>query len=32
VLIAWAYWYTRQPEKQAGASVVAEKIKPLINQ
>lgn len=31
VLIAWAYWYTRHPEKQAGASVVAEKIKPLIN-
>jgi len=31
VLIAWAYWYTRHPEKQAGASAVAEKLKPLIN-
>lgn len=31
VLIAWAYWYTRQPERQPGASEVTEKTEPLIH-
>jgi uncharacterized membrane protein len=31
VLIAWAYWYTRQPEKQPGASEVAKQAEPLIH-
>ena len=31
VLIAWAYWYTRQPERQPGASEVAAKTEPLIH-
>lgn len=26
VLIAWAYWYTRHPEQQRGASAVAQKL------
>lgn len=26
VLLAWAYWYTRNPEAQPGASNIAEKI------
>jgi uncharacterized membrane protein len=30
VFIAWAYWYTRQPEKQPGASEVAKQAEPLI--
>jgi len=32
VLIAWAWWYTRKPETQAGASDVAEEIKSRFNQ
>lgn len=31
VLIAWAYWYTRKPETQLGASEVAQKAEPLIH-
>jgi uncharacterized membrane protein len=27
VLIAWAYWYTRNPETQVGASQVSQRIK-----
>lgn len=27
VLLAWAYWYTRQPEAQPGTSEIAEQIK-----
>lgn len=27
VLLAWAYWYTRQPEAQPGASETAQQIK-----
>lgn len=30
VLIAWAYWYTRQPETQPGASEVAAEVESLI--
>lgn len=30
VFIAWAYWYTRQPETQPGASEVAKEAEPLI--
>ncbi|HEY9748206.1 MAG TPA: DoxX family protein, partial [Allocoleopsis sp.] len=29
VFIAWAYWYTRNPEAQPGANQVAAQIKPL---
>lgn len=29
VLIAWAYWYTRKPETQLGASKVAAEAEPL---
>ena len=32
VLIAWAYWYTRSPEKQPGAKQVAAKADSSINQ
>ncbi|MBE9126499.1 MULTISPECIES: DoxX family protein [unclassified Coleofasciculus] len=32
VFIAWAYWYTRHPETQRGASQVAEEAEPLIHQ
>ena len=31
VLIAWAYWYTRQPERQPGALEVTEKTEPLVH-
>lgn len=31
VLIAWAYWYTRQPETQTGASEVAKEVEPLMH-
>ncbi len=27
VLIAWAYWYTRKPESQSGASEIAKELK-----
>lgn len=32
VLIAWAYWYTRSPEKQPGAKEAAAKAEDLLNQ
>jgi uncharacterized membrane protein len=32
VLIAWAYWYTRSPEKQPGAKQAAAKTESLLNQ
>jgi len=32
VLIAWAWWYTRKPEEQPGASSVASQAKSLSNQ
>ncbi|AFZ11708.1 membrane protein-like protein [Crinalium epipsammum PCC 9333] len=32
VLIAWAYWYTRSPEKQPGAKKAAAKAESLLNQ
>ena len=32
VLIAWAWWYTRKPEEQPGASSVASQTKSLSNQ
>ena len=31
VLIAWAYWYTRQPEAQRGASTIAAEAESLLN-
>ncbi|HEY9652279.1 MAG TPA: DoxX family protein [Coleofasciculaceae cyanobacterium] len=31
VLIAWAYWYTRHPERQSGASEVSKAAEPLIH-
>jgi uncharacterized membrane protein len=31
VLIAWAYWYTRRPEIQVGASQVAREAESLVN-
>ncbi|MFB8790584.1 MAG: DoxX family protein [Potamolinea sp.] len=31
VLIAWAYWYTRRPETQVGASQVAREAESLVN-
>lgn len=31
VFIAWAYWYTRQPESQPGASDVAKQAESLIH-
>jgi uncharacterized membrane protein len=32
VLIAWAWWYTRKPEKQAGASELAATVESQVNQ
>lgn len=31
VLIAWAWWYTRQPETQAGASTIAAQVESQLN-
>jgi len=31
ILIAWAYWYTRKPEKQRGASTIAAEAESLLN-
>jgi uncharacterized membrane protein len=31
VLIAWAYWYTRKPEDQAGAETVAAQVESQLN-
>ncbi|MGL4883216.1 MAG: DoxX family protein [Waterburya sp.] len=31
VLIAWAWWYTREPDKQPGASFLSRRFAPIIN-
>jgi hypothetical protein len=31
VLIAWAWWYTREPDKQPGASFLSRRFAPILD-